>query len=1527
MPGNVNNVNQVLANNPSMVNSPGLVNDALSSSNPDAAATALSHTSSGMALQQSLQDHQAENGSENIWQRVFGGAAKAVTNSLAWLGKPLQEVQRDYKFIHSVYTRHGIFNGFMATAGVIGGGTLGAFFGPEGAVAGADVAASIERNLLTRFGSSYRDSVNDSNNPNYKVSFGRDFSNALSQVPGLGDLRNTDKGLGKIISGAGDIAFDFNFDPINVGFKTRSNIQQGKYLKTEDGKVITTLKGPFRALNDATQGFFERNSLKIYSPDQLDSLYQAGKNTNIADVLTGNSGKRYVRALEDIKGIINKADSPELAQMDIALKYPGLQGMTKYLTKPNAEVTIDDLHKVFLSTTHDVEMMKNFSINGASMVPNRTVLRAAASSAADKLRQWDTNDELYLRGNQANFFLPRKSEKLVIDEAGKVVNTGEMQTILPVALRPFSGDAWKSAIAGKTRTFSGYLPYTIDSKTLELSNTKFDPSDPASATSLYRIARFSLSDQMARQKTTEFMLGDLATKRDVYSSLVSEMFKAAGLPDDSTFAKNIMDKSAAMVHRSLKSSDYGPGYLSNEGASQVALNGRTTTQGAFLDQRGMFAMPDFRVVKGAMRDLGTYGKLYGRIDDFAARYTDGIFKPLALLTGGFGLRIAGSELIPAVFRFGSLDIAKSKVAGAAAKMNYKLAAGEDESIIENAIHAVHNGTDPAEYLANAAAEAEGKTVRKTIAKGLSKLASEDDLDLAARIAIATKGHMASGATFTGYGIPAEHQEFMRQLTDIMGQNAKRRFPVKTGEYSHYEKSNPKFDIHYHMELSKSATTESRKTIVADALAELKKGATADEAWEVARLKDEARIRKVQYDENSPTFMGKATKDDPYADERRTMAGYVNETPESFSSRRTDIMRNLFTGDTADTVNRKFMEDVANGKKISLDRIKGLKDENRPKAVAGQDYEMMPGPNLTERITNFGFEKIIDPIINNLSRQPLFFNHVKNEMKSLQYALDKGFISEEEATRIAMTRATYAMVPQIHNTALKTQFAVLARNYLPFYFAQEQAMRRAGSLIATNPEAFRKFQLIQQGMNNPGFVETDSSGAKHVTLPFIGELGASFLNAASMLGMPVVGGLPVNVTGNLTSLKTVLPELNVPGVSPFVSIAANTLGAIDPSLDREIKKVVGGAGFSKSYFDQLMPNSIARTVYHAIDAKETESSFFNATIAALASAGYHGKVPPADASPIEKQAFIDRIKNNAKSIMIMKALVGAVSPLSPAVSQEDPGLRDEFYKLLKTTSPATGKLMTYPEAIDKFINEHGSGAISYTVARSEGTIPGASMPYTNEAINWIQNNKDLLYSPQAVGAAFLVPQTPSLSGDAQAIHDEVIKMHLRANKTPEAFLASYYTAAGNNYIAAQRGTHDKQMDALAKAGASQQAERAQWSAFVNAYGQTNPIWWDDYSSTKKTHLAQQAMADFQQMFSGQDANGKSVKIPTGSQVDAIKGLVSDWTAHNQAVVQYRAAGASEAVKAEKDNWANYLKSKVEQDGRLNTVVNSVFARLG
>ncbi len=43
------------------------------------------------------------------------------------------------------------------------------------------------------------------------------------------------------------------------------------------------------------------------------------------------------------------------------------------------------------------------------------------------------------------------------------------------------------------------------------------------------------------------------------------------------------------------------------------------------------------------------------------------------------------------------------------------------------------------------------------------------------------------------------------------------------------------------------------------------------------------------------------------------------------------------------------------------------------------------------------------------------------------------------------RATHAILPQIHNTALRTQFSVMANSFLPFYFAQEQAIKRAAHL--------------------------------------------------------------------------------------------------------------------------------------------------------------------------------------------------------------------------------------------------------------------------------------------------------------------------------------------------------------------------------------------------------------------------------------------------------------------------------------------------
>ena len=1538
------NINKALTDNPKIIHTPSLADPVIKNPDPNTAAAVITHGYGVTTTQQALQDHAAEGDNQSFWNKAFGGASKVVMGSLNWLSKPLQEVQRDYKYIHSVYTRHGIFEGLMATAAVAGGAALGTLVMPgEGTIAGGELAATLERDL---FGHKFRpDSYKDSNDPNYKVSMGRDFSNLVGQVPGLSTFKNTNKGLGKVLSGTGDMAFDFAGDPLVLAAKARTAVKSGEFLT----RSALVKADAFRSALPGVQDFLERNSLRMFSPEQMDKLWQAGEKGNIglADRVFGAPGAQYHRALNEIADLASKPDGAGA----LVSKFPGLSGIAKYIVQaPGKEVTPKDVHDIFMQMSWDDSFMKAYATNGQAMVPYRTVLRSALSKSADKLRQGAGNEEMYLRANQANFFLPKKVQGAslidAVDDAGqKIIDpvTGQPKQVVavnadkewntPVAYRvakavvmPFSEQARidaangvKTAIAGKIRTFSGYVPYDIDAKTLELSTMKFDPNNESAGQNVYRMLRFSMPESMARQKTAEFIAGDLGQKKVIYAGAIHEMVKAAGVIDDPKFVRDVQDTIQTHVQTPLARSNYGVGYKTGSKASIVELPSGDVSMGAFEDHAGKFAIPDFRELKTAMRNTSNYGKIYGRIDDFAAKYTDGVFKPMALLTGGFGLRIAASELIPQIFRFGSLDVAKAKIAGAAQKMNYKLIDGEADAILHNATLAVSGGTDAKDFIA-AQAQKEGKVIRKTIAKGLTKLADEKDLDLAARITIATRGHVATGATLTGHGIPAEQQEFMRQITELAGIDGKRQMIKPTGKFTQYTNGDTKFDLHYWNQLAHSTNVTSRKQIVADALEEIKAGKTADEAWSIAQNKDLARIHGVQYDSSKPNFLGNKLhpSEDILKSERSKLGAYSSEDPAHFASRRTDIMRNLFTGPEGD-VNKELMQMIVDGEKPSLNYLRNLDIKLKPTAVAGQEYEVTAGPNLLNRITNFGFGKIIDPVVNGLSRQPLFFNHVKNEMTSLEFAVNKGFLTEEEATRIAMTRATYSMMPQIHNTALRTQFSILARNYLPFYFAQEQAMRRAGSLIASNPAAFRQYQLVQQGINNPGFVETDSLGSKHLTIPIVGEIGASFLTGAAALGLPVVGGLPVSATGGMQSLRTVLPEFTVPGVSPFVSVALNSLGSLDPVLEREIKKVVGGAGFNRSIIDQLIPNSPMRNAFKALNANEMESSFYNAMISSIASAQYHGQMPPSDASPLVKAAFLDRIKNNARSILWMKALISTWSPLAPSVSQEDPGLRDEFYNLMKQKSEVTGKNMTFPEALGVFLARHGDKAISYTIGHTESAVPGAMMPYTNEAISWIQNNKDLINSKNGTGAAFLIPQTTSTSGDAQAIHDELIKMHLRGNKTPDEFLKSVYIAAGNNFIYAQKPVHDKAMADLKAAGESQASERASWSAFVKSYGATNPIWEADYSSPIRTQNAVHAVEQLQNIFADKNP-------PQGVQADLVKGLLNDWISHNQAVQTYSSTYGQEAVTQEKENWQTYLDTMAVKEPRLNSVINSVFRRL-
>ena len=181
----------------------------------------------------------------------------------------------------------------------------------------------------------------------------------------------------------------------------------------------------------------------------------------------------------------------------------------------------------------------------------------------------------------------------------------------------------------------------------------------------------------------------------------------------------------------------------------------------------------------------------------------------------------------------------------------------------------------------------------------------------------------------------------------------------------------------------------------------------------------------------------------YDDELNTITRWhdamADGTMRQFAQDRVDALLGKVIGRDG-TYNPSFAEGIVNKSEFGPKEILGLTKTNPnslPAGVSGPILdEYIPGDFLKLNfITNLGFKKVIDPIVNGLSREPLYMLHVGDAYSQLKPLIGNG-LTDDQALRIAQTRASYAMLPQIHNTALRNQFAQLARNYLPFYFAQE-----------------------------------------------------------------------------------------------------------------------------------------------------------------------------------------------------------------------------------------------------------------------------------------------------------------------------------------------------------------------------------------------------------------------------------------------------------------------------------------------------------
>jgi hypothetical protein len=1382
---------------------------------------------------------------------------------------PLGGVQHNYRFIRDVWDKHGAMAGIgellaASVGGVVGG--VGGFFvgGPAGALYGAALGSEGALQLAGRLGP-FGDSWSRTENGEkyrlggYPVSLGRDVAHAVGLNPGgnqtAQDIVNSipivglwlgqpihHQDLYHSVSGAIDGTADVAGDPLLAG---------GKLLQMNRARTVITSSGDFDRIAADAMRLHDGGSPAILTTGA------AGTPT----VMT--AANRAYRMFKDVAA----SDTGQIIE-----HYPVLRPLAPQL---GAAGTVPDVIDVFRNNLATAEFL------GTKGVASYSLTRVPARKLADALRNVTPTD------------LSEAST------ARKVVS--------------FPANAVRDLTETLVRGASNRTPFAIDPTTREILTTGWDPSNPRAAGILYKIVRLTDSAEVARAVSTRFGSEvDPARQYEIWQNAHAKVITQA-LQSHGVNSPDVIERVVADLtdHSGMagagRDSRYGYGPDGNPvDRLPVGPDGASSGSPLWETQAGKLYTIHPSTLTSVAKALSSNPlvRATGKIDDGLYHHIVApIFKPQALLTGGFAFRNSGNEMLTRVIGQEGLGILRVAVEKAADKMGYRLSKSSPHL------------PDEVDHVTAALSEA---------ASPEALMKNPHLLDTASRLILESDGHIlppgaSSAHAATGYGGD--------DLSDLKD-NTSRMIAAATGRGKGGEVLDPHNFVDYTTAngekfghaLSGALAMVARDPagpIMAKAYRDaLAAGAGEDAASAAGVRAGVAFLRDTERGQYQTTLL---------------KSGQVSATPEvdpltDWSTRRMLAIKGLVHGQNGE-VNRTILDGLADHNTPVLGRTAGslhpslhpdklneLPAESLPIKVAGMETKPVGDVGVVQRIQNKGFSFLGD-LINRMSREPIYISHVDEEYK---LAKTVPGLTDEEAWTLAKTRAVERMIPEIHNPMDRSQFALAARNFIPFLFAREQSYRRLANGVLENPLGFRKIQLVAHAMKNVGFIQTDDQGHDSFAYPLSGEIATQLPALLKSLGIDTAVGIPAGFRGSITGLYAggESPDhLAGVGWSPLVNIPMRALASLDPQTAELWNKVEGPVSSQQSTLSMFIPNSWVRNAVTAMLPAVQQRSFNNAQIDALQFAISRGDLPPnptmADGRPDPAYvAWMDRFYTHTRIMFGMKALFGIGAPSSPQLTQGS----KELSKLAQGYIDKFG----LADGTRKMFEEHPN-LTSYQVFRTEAT---SGLPDTQKAVQWAAKNNKFI-DTFGKAATFFAPQSGIVDPGAQAARDAEVRLGLRARRTPNDYVHEVVAQTGWNEYQQAKNARDTAIDAHPGDNEFANLQYANFTNYLkNDLGRRNPVFYSQYLNLTANSIEQKNLVEQTRAI----LNSKA--YPPGSEPAAriISGLMSDYDNH-LAVLAAKGGNAGmstqAAQSAERANWKSYLTSYATAHPEATMIVNRLF----
>lgn len=502
-------------------------------------------------------------------------------------------------------------------------------------------------------------------------------------------------------------------------------------------------------------------------------------------------------------------------------------------------------------------------------------------------------------------------------------------------------------------------------------------------------------------------------------------------------------------------------------------------------------------------------------------------------------------------------------------------------------------------------------------------------------------------------------------------------------------------------------------------------------------------------------------------------------------------------------------------------------------------------SVPDSVWDEGWQSVKDWIANNEKWLP--HDLTDRQGAALMAARNNWKFSQHQLNEASTLRAINNVVPFLDSHEQRSMFAEYGRNFIPFWYAEENFLKRWGKTLAMDGLSgglakIRMAQLTYNGLKSGGAIRTDVNGKDWFVYP-----GSGLLQEVIDKLWPTKNALPIGVLMQ-ASTDSMLPGINdefgSANPSPIIGVPLNMAMQMFPELNDTRREIIGDMAVNRAIIKQFVPSTIANLWDVAFADEGSSTKYGSAMMAAIAYAEANGQGLPEEATADQTDEYLDRIRNHTRIILLTQAITGYFVPGAPSAltTGEDTGsfswltgigvddpkqitstLYREYLSNMGVEEGTRAFLAAFPNAdLEDIVNP-----MAFTTSAS-ASVSGAPLPATKSGLGWYQQNRAWIDGLPEAGAWFLPPDDDEEDFDYYA-YSQQLASGLRKRRTPEEFLRAIKYRQGADVYFESKRRYDETVLKVAENPAVKAQLDTDWAIWKDEFMNAHPIFAEELQS--------------------------------------------------------------------------------------------------